>query len=211
MRVGMRTLALGAALVLSAGCGLTPTVPVASPLTSATVRAADESDHAQMNALVRSVLVEQWPVLMEQADANHDGAIARSEYLAGRDEERTALFLAQFDPDQDATVTGAEYQAALQPVAAVEAYHHFTEERMGRAITGYMADKEFSFTDLRAYLTHDLGLRGDFQLVGAIFSELDLNEDGKLLSAKGEGPAFMLKFARPQLQHDLALPVFPVR
>ncbi|MNL55744.1 hypothetical protein D3C87_1791760 [compost metagenome] len=81
---------------------------------------------------------------------------------------------------------------------------------MGKAIAPYTADKDFDFMELREYLTKDLGLTGDFPFVSRLFAKCDLNEDEKLLSAKGEGPAFLLLFARPQLELALGLSVSPI-
>lgn len=199
---GLTSLVFAVALV---GCGGTQAL-VAAKTPTGLVRAADEGDHQQMNAIVRSVLQAQWPHLLATADANHDKSISEAEYKAGRSAKATQLFLASFDTSHDQAVTADEYTKSLATDAPVEAFHHFTEECMSEAIKPFMADKNFDVTDLRTYMTQGVGLTADWPLLFKIMGELDLNEDEKLISAKGEGPAFMLKFARPQLQHELAMP-----
>ncbi|HEY9854964.1 MAG TPA: hypothetical protein V6D05_04440, partial [Stenomitos sp.] len=144
--------------------------------------------------------------LLANADADHNGAISSAEYAPGRDGAMTSLFMTQFDANRDGQVAPIEYNKALTATDSIEAYHHVVEERMSKAVEPYVADKEFDLTELRDYMTRGLGLTADWPLLARIFGELDLNQDDKLLSAKGEGPAFLLYFARPQLQRALALP-----
>lgn len=204
---------LAVALVAAlAGCGVNPQGAVTRSSAS-TLRAQDDHDvtHAKLNAIVKTVLTEQLPYLLANADADRNGAISGTEYAADRDAEVSALFLAQFDGNRDGQVVAMEYNKALTATDSVEAYHHLTEERMSKAIAPYAQDKDFDLTELRDYMTRDLGLTADWPLLARIFGEIDLNQDDKLLSAKGEGPAFLLKFARPQLQRALALPADPAR
>ncbi len=206
-----RVLTVALAAVL-AGCGVAPQGTV-RPSSVQSLRAQDDHDvtHAKLNAIVKTVLGEQLPYLMTNADADRNGAIQRAEYAPGRDAAMVDLFMAQFDGNRDGQVVAPEYQRALAATESVEAYHHVVEERMSAAIKPYAADKDFDLTELRDYMTRDLGLTADWPLLARIFAELDLNQDEKLLSAKGEGPAFLLKFARPQLQRALALPSDPAR
>lgn len=191
-------------MALLAGCGLSPSVPTTVSASQA-VRAADESDHAQVNLRIKDVLTRQWAFLLSTADANHDGAIAAGEY-AGRDAEVSRLFLANFDANQDGTVTAAEYQAALAGTKAVEAYHHLAEARMEAAIEPYMADKDFDLGEMREYMTKSLGLTGDWPYLAKVFAAMDLNQDDKLLSGPGEGSAFVLMFVKQQLERSLKMP-----
>ncbi|MNY09714.1 hypothetical protein D3C86_1426480 [compost metagenome] len=166
--------------------------------------------HAKLNAIVKGVLAGQMSQLLATVDQNRDGAIATTEYAAGRPADVVALFVTHFDGNQDGKVTPAEHAAGLQQLETIEAYHHLVEARMGKAIAPYTADKDFDFMELREYLTKDLGLTGDFPFVSRLFAKCDLNEDEKLLSAKGEGPAFLLLFAQPQLEGALGLSVNPI-
>lgn len=207
-------LVLGAFALSLVGCGLAPqgTARV-STKTASSVKALDNDHdviHAKLNAIVKGVLSGQMSHLLSTADANRDGAIAQAEYAADHAADVVTTFMAQFDGNKDGKVTAAEHAAALQGTEAVEAYHHLVEERMGKAIAPYTADKEFDYMELRDYLTKGLGLTGDFPFVTRLFAKCDLNEDEKLLSAKGEGPAFLLLFARPQLEGALGLPLSPI-
>lgn len=201
-----RILAVALVAVL-AGCGVMPQGTVRQGASS-TLRAQDDHavTHAKLNAIVKTVLVEQWPFLLANADADRSGAIAKAEYAPGRDAVVVDLFLAQFDGNRDGQVTPGEYQKALTATASIEAHHHLVEERMSQAVSPYTQDKDFDFTELREYMTRGLGLTADWPLLARIFAEIDLNQDEKLLSGAGEGPAFLLKFARPQLQRALSLP-----
>ena len=117
-----------------------------------------------------------------------------------------ALYFKAFDTDGNGGITAAEQAKALGASdKAVEAFHHFTEEVMSAAVEPYAADKDFDASDLRAYMTKSLDLTADFPLLFSLMGKLDLNQDDKLLSAKGEGPAFMLMFAQPTLQHALGV------
>lgn len=178
-----------------------------SPFGTGTKDADHDVVHAKLNAIVADVLKGQFATLLtDGTDKNKDGAITKAEYAAQHAAKVGDVFFAQFDGDKNGTVTGAEYDAALKGTAAVEAYHHVTEEAMVAAIQPYNSDKDFQVDELRPYMS-SIGLTGDWPLIFQIFGELDLNADEKLLSAKGEGPAFLLYFARPQLQHELGLPV----
>lgn len=206
MTTSSRVLAVALAAML-AGCGVAPQGTVRMSSVS-TLRAQDDHavTHAKLNALVKTVLTEQLPFLLANADADRNGAIQRAEYAPGRDAAMVDLFMTQFDANRDGQVVALEYDRALAATESVEAYHHVVEERMSKAIAPYAQDKDFDFTELREYMTRSLGLTADWPLLARIFAELDLNQDEKLLSGKGEGPAFLLKFARPQLQRALALP-----
>lgn len=211
MTMPSRVLTVALVAVL-AGCGVAPQGTV-RPGSVSTLRAQDDHavTHAKLNAIVKTVLTEQLPYLLTQADADRNGAIQRSEYAPGRDAAVTDMFMTQFDGNRDGQVATFEYHQALAATDSIEAYHHLVEERMSKAIKPYAQDKDFDFTELRDYMTRDLGLTADWPLLAKIFAELDLNQDEKLLSGKGEGPAFLLKFARPQLQRALALPSDPAR
>lgn len=206
MTKSSRVLAVALAALL-AGCGVAPQGTV-RPSSAPTLRAQDDHDvtHAKLNAIVQTVLAEQLPYLLEHADADRNGAISRAEYGLDRDAAVVALFMTRFDANHDGQVAAGEYRQALTATDSVEAYHHVVEERMSQAVAPYVQDQDFDFTELRDYMTHGLGLTADWPLLARIFAELDLNQDEKLLSGKGEGPAFLLKFARPQLQRALALP-----
>lgn len=207
-------LVLGAFALSLVGCGLAPEgAPRLTTAKASSVRALDSDHdviHAKLNAIVKGVLGTQMSQLLSTADANRDGAITQAEYAAGRADDVVAAFMTHFDGNRDGRVVPTEHAAALAGTEAVEAYHHLLEERMGKAIAPYTADKDFDFMELREYLTKGLGLTGDFPFVSRLFAKCDLNEDEKLLSAKGEGPAFLLLFARPQLEGVLGLQVNPI-
>lgn len=195
----LATFALAASLT---GCG-TARGPLAAAVPTAAVRAADESDHQQMNAIVRSTLKEAFKAL----PTGSDGILTKAELAAGRSEALVTVFFKAFDGDADGQITAAEYEKALTANdEAVETFHHLAEELMSAAVKPFVADKDFDATDLRTYMTKELGLTVDFPKLFALMGKLDLNQDDKLLSAKGEGPAFMLTFARPTLQHALGIP-----
>jgi hypothetical protein len=199
--------ALAAVAVLTlVGCGAQPQSLTGTRLPASAVKAADESDHQQMNAIVRGTLTEYQGFAFEQLDANHDGAISKAEYGRSLASDAVALFFKSFDGNKDGTVTSVEYACGLKTDDAVEAYHHFTEERMSKAIKPYMADKNFEASELRDYITKDLGQSADWPQIFELMDKLDLNKDDKLISGPGEGPAFMLTFAKPQLQQALGVP-----
>lgn len=191
------------------GCGVSPSGVLASQSTG-THKAADESDHAQMNAIVKHVLDGQFKAVLATSDANKDRALSQAEYGKGHDAELTTLFMSQFDANKDGKVLEAEYKTALKGAAAVEAYHHLTEARMGRAVKRVAGQGDFGFSQMRAYLTQELGSSGDFLLISKLMGKVDLNGDGKVFSDPKEGPAFMLFFAQAQLEHDLGLPLSPI-
>ncbi|MBO9540873.1 hypothetical protein J7643_09805 [bacterium] len=207
-------LVLGAFALSLVGCGLAPqgTARVATKTVSSVKALDNDHDvtHAKLNAIVKRVLSEQMSQLLATVDQNRDGAIATAEYAAGRPADVVELFVTHFDGNKDGKVTPAEHAAGLQKLETIEAYHHLVEQRMGKAIAPYTADKDFDYMELREYLTKDLGLTGDFPFVTRLFAKCDLNEDEKLLSAKGEGPVFLLLFARPQLEGALGLTVNPI-
>jgi len=194
----LATIALTAALT---GCGAVR-APLAASVPTAAVRAADEGDHQQMNAIVRGVLASSFKDL----PAGADGVLTQAELAPGRSDALVGLYFKAFDADGNGGITAAEHAQALSANDnAVEAFHHFTEEVMSEAVEPYAADKDFDASDLRAYMTKSLDLTADFPLLFSLMGKLDLNQDDKLLSAKGEGPAFMLMFAQPTLQHALGL------
>lgn len=195
------------AVLTLVGCGAQTQSLTGTRMPAASLVAADESDHQQMNAIMRATLSEYQGFLFDTVDANHDGAVSKTEYAGGRAKESVSLFFANFDGNKDGSVSAAEYATALKTDAPVEAYHHYTEELMSKAIKPYMADKNFEPAELREYLTHDLGLTADWPQIFQLVDKLDLNKDEKLLSGPGEGPAFMLTFAKPQLQGALGMPV----
>ena len=206
-----RLLAAATIAALLAGCGAAPHAIAPRPLSLAsTLATRDDSDHAAMNKIMRDVLTGMYAEVAATADKNHDGAVSKDEYALGRSADAVGLFFANFDGNKDGNVTEAEATQALATDAPVEAYHHFTEEQMEKAIDPYMADKNFNAQDLRSYLTKDLGLTGDWPQIFKLMDKLDLNKNGKLLDAKGEGPAFMLTFARAQLQKAVGLKLTPV-
>lgn len=192
------------------GCGANPTGARAAVRTAASsVQALDadhDATHKALNAIVKGVLQSHMPFLLANADGNHDGAIAEAEYGQGRSKEASALFFAQFDTNKDHAVTEAEFAQALAADAPVEAYHHFVEESMSKAIQPYVSDKDFDASELRDYMSEAIALTVDFPLLFQLMDKLDLNQDGKLLNFKGEGPAFVLTFAQPQLQQALGMP-----
>lgn len=215
----MQTTRLLALVVLGAtlaGCGVSPRGLVAPKVSAQAAAQAkksplkDESDHAQMNAIVKGVLGGMFGELVANSDANKDGAVSRDEYATGRSNEAAWLFQATFDENRDGNITAAEFDKAMATGAPIEAYHKFTEEAMDKAITPYMKDKNFDQQKVRSYLTRDLGLTADFLQLFALMDKLDLNKDGKVLSAAGEGPAFLLTFARPQMQKATGLAVQPI-
>lgn len=206
-------IALGATLT---GCGtaargvVTPRVGAQAVAQAKTSPLKDDSDHAQMNAIVKSVLDGMYAELLATSDANKDGAVSRDEYAKGRSNEAAWLFQATFDENRDGVITKGEFDKAMATGAPVEAYHKFTEEAMDKAITPYLKDKNFDQPKVRTYLTRDLGLTADFMQLFALMDKLDLNKDGKALSAPGEGPAFLLTFAKPQMQRAVGLQVQPI-
>jgi Ca2+-binding EF-hand superfamily protein len=215
-----RLLAFVATATVLAGCGtnarLTSAPHAASSLQAQAKKVApapilkeDPNDptHAAMNAIVKDVLGGMFASLLQDTDTNKDGAISRDEYAANHSNDAAWLFQATFDTNRDGTITQAEYDAAMATGAPVDAYHHFTESTMEKAITPYMADKNFNAQKLRTYMTTDLGLTADWPQIFKLMTALDLNKDGKVLSGPGEGPAFMLTFARAQMQHALSMPV----
>ena len=207
MPVAPRLLALATLTAVLAGCGTAPHGVALRPASaSSTMALRDDSDHAQMNAIMRGTLTD----MFAQVDANQDGVVGKAEYGQGRSADAVALFFGSFDTNKDGNVTKAEYDQVMTTDTAVEAYHHFTEEQMEKAIDPYMADKNFNAQDLRSYLTKDLGLTGDWPQIFKLMDKMDLNKNGKLLDSKGEGPAFMLTFAKAQLQKATGLKVTPV-
>lgn len=198
-----------AILCTMTGCGLSPNGAIA-PQSVGTQKAADESDHAQMNAIVKGVLDGQFKAVVATSDANRDGALSQAEYAKGHDAELTTLFMTQFDGNKDGKVTAAEYKAALKGTTAVEAYHHLTEARMEQSVTKVAGQGDFGFSQMRTYLTQELGSSGDFLLISKLMGRVDLNGDGKVFSDPKEGPAFMILFAQAQLEHALGLPLSPI-
>lgn len=201
-------LAVAIACILT-GCGLSPNGAIA-PQSTSTHKATDESDHTQMNAIVKGVLDGQFKAVVADADANSDGSLSQAEYAKGHDAELTTLFMAQFDGNKDGQVTAAEYKAALKGTAAIEAYHHLTEARMEKAVARVAGQGGFGFAQMRTYLTQELGSSGDFLLISKLMGRVDLNKDGKVFSDPKEGPAFMILFAQAQLEHVLGLPLSPI-
>jgi hypothetical protein len=215
----MQTTRLLALVVLGAtlaGCGttargvFTPRVAAQAVAQAKKSPLKDDSDHAQMNAIVKSVLDGMFAELVQTSDENKDGAVSRDEYAKGRSNDAAWLFQATFDENRDGVITKAEFDKAMATGAPVEAYHKFTEEAMDKAITPYMKDKNFDQPKVRSYLTRDLGLTADFLQLFGLMDKLDLNKDGKVLSAPGEGPAFLLTFAKPQMQKAVGLAVQPI-
>lgn len=202
-------LAAALAVATLAGCGAQP-----QALTSARVPASslqvkgDDHDvtHAKLNAIVRTVLGEHQTFVFSTLDANKNRAISKSEYAKGRAADAVELFFKTFDGNADGAVSVSEYSAGLKGDVAVEAYHHLTEARMSAAIKPYAADKAFEAEELRDYMTKDLGMTADWPFIYQILAEIDLNGDDMVLNSPGEGPAFLLKFARPQLQQALDMP-----
>jgi hypothetical protein len=196
------------AVLTLVGCGTQPqALTGARVATTSALAVRDESDHAQMNAIVRATLTDHQAFLFATVDANKDGAVSKSEYTGnGRANDAVTLFFNTFDADKNGAVTAPEYAGALKTDAPVEAYHHFTEERMGKAVKPYLADKNFEAEELRTYLVNDLDQTADWPFIFRLMDELDLNKDEKLLSGPGEGSAFVLKFAAPTLQLALGMP-----
>lgn len=220
-----RLLVLAASTAILAGCGthVTPTaLPVSAAASQAKALAAstsllasidkeepDNPVHQAMNKIVADVLSGMFAQLLQSADADHNGAISLDEYAKGHSADAAQLFKT-FDANNDGVVNADEYAAAAASDAMVTRYHHFTEEAMEKAIAPYTADKAFTSQELRTYMVNDLGLHGDWPMIFKLLKKLDLNNDGKLLNSTGEGPAFMLTFARQQMQHALGLALTPV-
>lgn len=216
-----RLAALAGVAALLTACGTAPRTGIAAPAKGAMAAQSaalslaakalkdDPNDptHQKMNAIVKDVLTGYYAQLLQTADTNHDGAVSRDEYAAGHSQDASWLFQATFDENRDGIITQAEWDKAMATDAPVDQYHHFTESQMEKAIAPYMADKQFTSAELRTYLVSDLGLHGDWPQIFKLLAKLDLNKDGKLLDAPGEGPAFMLTFARQQMEKALGLPV----
>jgi hypothetical protein len=202
-------IAAAVATVTLAGCGTQPQSLAGARVPASVKAKADDHDvtHAKLNAIVKATLVEHKAFVFGGVDGNRDGKVTKSEYAQDRQADAVNQFFASFDGNGDGAVTATEYDAGLKGEAAIEAYHHLTEARMGAAIKPYTADKSFEAEELRDYMTKDLGMTADWPFIYQILAEIDLNGDDKVLNSPGEGPAFLLKFAKPQLQQALGMPV----
>lgn len=202
-------LAAALAVATLAGCGAQPQALTSARVPASAVKAfGDDHDvtHAKLNAIVRTVLGEHQAFVFSALDANKNRTVNKAEYAKGRAADAVELFFKTFDGNADGAVSGDEYAAAMKGDVAVEAYHHLTEARMSAAIKPYASDKAFEAEELRDYMTKDLGMTADWPFIYQILAEIDLNGDDKVLNSPGEGPAFLLKFAKPQLQQALGMP-----
>ena len=200
---------LAAAVLTLVGCGAQPQALTGARVATTAMQALDDDHdvtHAKLNAIVRTVLVEHQAFVFGALDANRNGGVTKAEYAKGRGADAVEAFFTSFDGNGDGAVTPAEYAAGLKGDAAVETYHHLTEARMSAAIKPYASDKAFEAEELRDYMTQDLGMTADWPFIYQILGEIDLNGDDKVLNSPGEGPAFLLKFAKPQLQQALGMP-----